>query len=407
MTLGASGGAQADVSCRIAWADDADAIAGVQVRAWRTSYDGLLPAELLDSLDRDALAAGWRASLVQPADARQRVLVALERNTVTGFALTSPAVDPDADPSSDGEVADLTVDPEHRGHGHALTADAGLRRHPRRGRVHHRGDLGQRRRRRRCAASWSTAGWAPDGAHRELDLRGDGEVTVKQVRLHTAIGMSAQRPPPAIARDGIAIGVASGAYGVSFGAIAVTSGLDLWQTCVLSLLVFTGASQFALVGVLAAGGAPLSGAATGLLLGSRNTLYGLRLAPLLDFRGVRRVAAAHLVIDESTAMAINRETRETRPGRLPLRPAARSSCCGTSPRCSVRSPATGSATPAPTASTRRSAAPSSRCCGHGCETRATGWWPCSAPPWRCAWCRSPRPAFRCSPPAWSRSGWAC
>ena len=114
-----------------------------------------------------------------------------------------------------------------------------------------------------------------------------------------------------IARDGIAIGVASGAYGVSFGAISVTSGLSLWQTCVLSLLVFTGASQFALVGVLGAGGSGLSGAATGLLLGSRNTLYGLRLAPLLDFSGVRRLTAAHLVLDESTAMAINRDTRET------------------------------------------------------------------------------------------------
>ena len=114
-----------------------------------------------------------------------------------------------------------------------------------------------------------------------------------------------------IARDGIAIGVASGAYGVSFGAISVASGLDLWQTCAMSLLVFTGASQFALVGVLGSGGSALSGAATGLLLGSRNTLYGLRLAPLLDFRGVRRAAAAHLVIDESTAMAVNRETRET------------------------------------------------------------------------------------------------
>jgi predicted branched-subunit amino acid permease len=114
-----------------------------------------------------------------------------------------------------------------------------------------------------------------------------------------------------IARDGIAIGVASGAYGVSFGAISVASGLDLWQTCAMSLLVFTGASQFALVGVLGSGGSALSGAATGLLLGSRNTLYGLRLAPLLDFRGVRRAAAAHLVLDESTAMAVNREARET------------------------------------------------------------------------------------------------
>ncbi len=113
-----------------------------------------------------------------------------------------------------------------------------------------------------------------------------------------------------IARDGLAIGVASGAYGISFGAIAVTSGLNVWQTCVLSLLAFTGASQFALVGVLGAGGAPLSGALTGLMLGTRNTLYGLRLAPLLGFRGVRRLSGAQLVIDESTAMAVNRESPE-------------------------------------------------------------------------------------------------
>ena len=83
----------------------------------------------------------------------------------------------------------------------------------------------------------------------------------------------------AILRDGIAVGVATGAYSLSFGAISVASGLDVWQTCVLSLLVFTGASQFALIGVIGAGGAPLSGAATALLLGTRNTLYGLRLAP--------------------------------------------------------------------------------------------------------------------------------
>ncbi len=111
-----------------------------------------------------------------------------------------------------------------------------------------------------------------------------------------------------IVRDGIAVGIATGAYGISFGAISVTSGLDVWQTCALSLLVFTGASQFALVGVVASGGAALSGAATALLLGTRNTLYGLRLAPLLDWHGVRRAAAAHLLIDESTAMSVNRDS---------------------------------------------------------------------------------------------------
>jgi 4-azaleucine resistance transporter AzlC len=120
-----------------------------------------------------------------------------------------------------------------------------------------------------------------------------------------------------IVRDGVAVGVATGAYGVSFGAIAVAAGLDVWQACALSLLVFTGASQFALVGVVASGGAPMSGAATALLLGTRNGLYGLRLAPLLGWTGWRRVAAAHLVIDESTAMSVNRDNRaDARTGFL-------------------------------------------------------------------------------------------
>ena len=113
-----------------------------------------------------------------------------------------------------------------------------------------------------------------------------------------------------IVRDGIAVGLATGAYGVGFGAVSVASGLTVAQTCVLSLVMFTGASQFALVGVVAAGGAPLSGAATALLLGTRNTLYGLRMAPLLRWRGWRRAAAAHVLIDESTAMAVNRGTVE-------------------------------------------------------------------------------------------------
>ncbi|MGE5719545.1 MAG: AzlC family ABC transporter permease [Nocardioidaceae bacterium] len=113
-----------------------------------------------------------------------------------------------------------------------------------------------------------------------------------------------------IIRDGIAVGIATGAYGISFGAISVAAGLSVFQTCVLSLVVFTGASQFAFVGVVAAGGAPLSGAVTGLLLATRNTLYGLRLAPLLGWTGWRRAAAAQLLIDESTAMSVTRETTE-------------------------------------------------------------------------------------------------
>lgn len=118
----------------------------------------------------------------------------------------------------------------------------------------------------------------------------------------------------AVLRDALGVGVATGAYGLSFGAIAVAAGCSILQACALSLLVFTGASQFALVGVVASGGAALSGAFTGVLLGSRNTLYGLRLAPLLRARGWRRLGAAHLVIDESTAMAVARDDEDE--GRL-------------------------------------------------------------------------------------------
>jgi predicted branched-subunit amino acid permease len=113
-----------------------------------------------------------------------------------------------------------------------------------------------------------------------------------------------------IVRDGILVGIATGAYGVSFGAIAVAAGLNVAQACALSALVFTGASQFALVGVVGAGGSALAGAATALLLGSRNALYGLRLAPLLGWRGWRRVVGAQLVIDESTAMSVTRDDAE-------------------------------------------------------------------------------------------------
>ena len=122
--------------------------------------------------------------------------------------------------------------------------------------------------------------------------------------------MTAPTSHRTIIRDGIAVGIATGAYGISFGAISVAAGLTVFQTCVLSLVVFTGASQFAFVGVVAAGGAPLSGAVTGLLLATRNTLYGLRLAPLLGWTGWRRAAAAQLLIDESTAMSVTRETTE-------------------------------------------------------------------------------------------------
>jgi GNAT superfamily N-acetyltransferase len=177
--------AMSDVSVRVAWADDARAIAEVQLRTWRATYAGLLPADALPT-DVDATAAAWHAALARPHDARHRVLVALDRNRVVGFALTSPAGDPDCDPVADGELADLTVDPAERGKGHGsrllqaavdtMVADRFTR-----------------------AVLWTIAsddalraflagaGWAPDGAHRELDLDGSGATVVKQVRVHTAL----------------------------------------------------------------------------------------------------------------------------------------------------------------------------------------------------------------------------
>ena len=103
------------------------------------------------------------------------------------------------------------------------------------------------------------------------------------------------------------IALASGAYAISFGAISTAAGLTLAQTCALSIVMFTGASQFALVGVVGAGGGVWAGVVAAALLGSRNALYGLRLSSLLDLPGWRRPLAAQFVIDETTAMAIARD----------------------------------------------------------------------------------------------------
>jgi len=98
--------------------------------------------------------------------------------------------------------------------------------------------------------------------------------------------------------------LATSAYGVSFGALAVTSGLDVWQTCVLSLLMFTGGSQFAFVGVIGGGGLPGAAIASAGLLGIRNVAYGLRMSPVVGDGFWRRTAASHFTIDESTAVAL-------------------------------------------------------------------------------------------------------
>ncbi|QYJ05540.1 GNAT family N-acetyltransferase [Nocardioides panacisoli] len=176
-----------DVSVRVAWPADASGIAAVQLRAWEQRYGDLLPRLLAErGLDASSHAAAWQESLKHPPLAENRALVALAHDHVVGFALTGPATDPDADPASEGEVVEFTIDPEWTGKGHGsrlvqavvetLQADGFSR-----------------------AVCWldSTddqlreflvgAGWGADGASRSLaDEGGAGEV--KQVRLHTDLG---------------------------------------------------------------------------------------------------------------------------------------------------------------------------------------------------------------------------
>ncbi|AIY02109.1 azaleucine resistance protein [Arthrobacter sp. PAMC 25486] len=105
------------------------------------------------------------------------------------------------------------------------------------------------------------------------------------------------------AKIGASIAIATGLYGVSFGALSVASGLSFWQTMVLSLLLFSGGSQFAFIGVIAAGGTGVAAMSASALLGIRNGVYGMQLNALLRPTGWRRFAAAHVTIDESTATA--------------------------------------------------------------------------------------------------------
>ncbi|MEV0664163.1 AzlC family ABC transporter permease [Actinomadura luteofluorescens] len=107
----------------------------------------------------------------------------------------------------------------------------------------------------------------------------------------------------AAVRDGLGVGIAVGVSGLAFGAAAVTAGLTVAQACALSLLAFTGASQFALAGVIGGGGGLVAGTLGAVLLGGRNALYGMRLAATLGVRGRRRLATAHVVIDETAAVA--------------------------------------------------------------------------------------------------------
>lgn len=122
---------------------------------------------------------------------------------------------------------------------------------------------------------------------------------------------SITKPDSAVVRDALGVGIAVGLSGFAFGVTSAGAGLTLLQTCALSLLVFTGASQFALVGAIAAGGNPLTAAAGAFFLGVRNAFYGLRLSQLLALPKAVRPFAAHWVIDETTAVALAQPDRRS------------------------------------------------------------------------------------------------
>jgi len=113
-------------------------------------------------------------------------------------------------------------------------------------------------------------------------------------------------------RTSLCVALAVAVYGLAFGALAVSAGFTLAQTCAMSLLMFNGASQLAFVGVLGAGGSVLVAVLSALLIGARNAAYGVRLAPMLAARGAKLLVAVALTIDESTALAIANERAEDR-----------------------------------------------------------------------------------------------
>ena len=182
---GGPSGPSATESVRLAWPSEARGIADVQRRAWAAQTVDVADA-LLGSIDADTMAGSWQAAIERPPQARCRVLVAIEQGRVVGFATTVPGSDPDLDPSADGQIDELEVDPsaQHRGHGsRLLNASVDTLRAD-----------GFRR-----AVCWISAtddvrrgfligaGWAADGSWREIGSD-EASVRLKQVRLHTDLG---------------------------------------------------------------------------------------------------------------------------------------------------------------------------------------------------------------------------
>jgi GNAT superfamily N-acetyltransferase len=175
----------ADVSVRPARPEDAERVARVQLSTWRTAYADLLPAEALD-VPEEQVAALWLNAIEAPPTPRHRVLVAMERIELVGFAASTPADDEGLDTATTTELSTLLVEPRwgRRGHGSRLLAASV---------EHWRGDGAE------LAVTWAWerdpatrsflagAGWEPDGAGRGLDT---GPRVQQQRRFHTDLRSS-------------------------------------------------------------------------------------------------------------------------------------------------------------------------------------------------------------------------
>ncbi len=121
--------------------------------------------------------------------------------------------------------------------------------------------------------------------------------------------MSMQRGRSSVISMSVGVGLATGLYGISFGALGTAAGLTVWQTQVLSLLMFSGGSQFAVIGVIAASGpaGAIPAIISAWLLGIRNGFYALRLNSVLHLTGLIKLLAAQLTIDESNAVSASQD----------------------------------------------------------------------------------------------------
>ena len=180
----------ADVSVRPARVEDAPAVARVQVAAWGSAYGDLLSGELLAAVGSEPGVGRWRSCVQAPPSPRHRVLVACAGRDVVGVAAVGPSEDRDRDVRVDAEVGVLLVTPDARGAGHGSRLLMACVEHLR-VQAFERAYTWVGAAEDALRAFLVGAGWAADGAHRQLDLRGDGAVVVAQVRLHTDI-----RPAP-------------------------------------------------------------------------------------------------------------------------------------------------------------------------------------------------------------------